>query len=363
MRVVRKTAIVMVLLLVVEVLYLDDNPFSLGFPFRSVQYKSELLPGQTSPSAETGWLAAFRVDPILLVCDVSVAVLLVLLLVGCVPPAVLVPVTQGCVLGCVAGAVTFGLDGLLSEPWLSVAGALILLTIVPFGVYTLSLGRKHQKTVIVIIACATLPTCIRAGFVVDGLRDGVIDELPINLGAVLRFAALSGVLACLCFVLMVLHKRVLRAIWRKKRVIPPAATVHSDIPQTAHPSEEQAGRRSKIRRAVLYTSLLVITLYVGWHFKTIRAMREDDFVVSDAIDSEFERLKVPFGVYSFTSPKGDSELLKAGWNVSYQVEIRVNGKDTYVADIKKSILVPWIQVKIHKKENAAQTDSRNTSDE
>lgn len=362
MAIVKKTAIAMVLLLVMEFLYMDGDPLSFGFPFRSVQYKPDDFPGHTLSTTEVGFLTVFRVDLVLLACDVSVAVLLVLLLVRCVPSAILVSVTKGCVLGSVAGAVVLGPEGLLPEPWFSVAGALALLVIIPFTVYALSLGHKHQKTVIIVIACVTLPACIRAGFIVEGLRHGIIDEISINPHVILRFAAMSVVLVCLCFALMVLHKRVLPAIRQKKRAILSTDVVRNNIPQIAHPSE-RTDRRCRVREAVLYTLLLVITVYVGWHFMTIREMGEEGFVVSDAINSEFGRLKVPFGWYSFMSPKGDSELLKPGWNVSYQVEIRVKGKDTYVADIRKSIFVPWIQVKIHKKESAAQADNPQTSNE
>jgi hypothetical protein len=289
------------------------------------------------------------VDPILLACDVSVAALLVLLLVRCVPPTVVIPLVQGCVLGTAAGAVAFGLDGILREPWFSVIGALILFVGVPIAIYALSLGHKRQKTAIIVLACVALPACIRAGLVVEGLRDGSIDEMIFDPKHILILAASSGVLAGLCFLVMLLHKKVLPAIWRKKRDALPAAAVHGDEPQIVHSSGQTDGR-VRIRRAALYTSLLAIVVYIGWHFWTIRTMREDDFAVSDAIDAEFERLKVPLEGYSMTFPQGDSELLKAGWNVFFQVEVLVDHKTTYEAEIKKSILVPWIQVKMHKKE-------------
>jgi hypothetical protein len=355
----KKTVLVIVLLLVVETLYLDDNPLSFGLPFRSVQYGSDDFPGHTLSATEIGFLTVFRVDLVLLVCDLVVAALIILLLVASVPAAALVPLVQGCVLGCVAGALVFGLEDVLPEPWLSLAVVLILLVIVPFTVYALSLGHKHQKTVIIIVACATLPTCIRAGLITEGLLDGIIDEMHFSIRAVIGLAGLIGLVICLCFVLMVLHKKVLPAIWRKKRIILPAAVAHSEIPQIAN-SPEQTDTRSSIRRVLLYTSLLAITVYVGWHFMTLREMRrEDSFTVSDAISAEFERLKVPLrGAYSFTSPRGGSELLKPGWNVSFQVEILVNHKDTYCAEVKKNILIPWIQVKIHKKESGPQTKAQ-----
>ncbi len=346
---VKKTSLVIVFLLVLEFLSLGGNPLSFGLPFRSVQYKPDDFAGQRPSSAEVGWPAAFRVDPILLVCDISVAVLLVLLLVRCVPSGVFIPVVQGCVLGSVAGGVALGLEGIISEPWYSVAGALILFVGVPLAVYRLSFGHKRQKTAIIMLACVTLPAFMRGGFTVEGMIDGGFEEISLSLGLVLRLAAMSGVLACLCFVMMALHKKVLPAIWRKKRDALPAATAHSDIPQLAY-SSTQTGRRTRIRRAVLYASLLAIIVYVGWHFMIIRNMRGDNPVVSDAVNAEFERLRVPFKVYSVMLPTGDSELLKAGWNVSYQVELLVDHKTAYEAEIKKSILVPWVQVKIHKKE-------------
>jgi cell division protein FtsB len=349
MGIVKKTSLVIVFLLVVEFLYLGGDPLSFGLPFRSVQYKSDDFGGQRPPSAGAGWPAAFRVDPILLVCDVSVAVLLVLLLVRCAPSSVLVLVAQGCVLGSAAGGVALGFEGTLPEPWFSVIGVLILFVGVPVAIYRLSLGHKRQKTAIIILACVTLPAFMRGGFTVEGMVDGGFEEISLSLGLVLRLAAMSGVLACLCFVVMALHKRVLPAIRPKRWAIVPAAAVQGDAPQIAN-SAKRADRRARIKRAVLYASLLAIVVYIGWHFMTIRNMRGDNSLVSDAIAVEFERLRVPFKGYSVMLPTGDSELLKAGLNVSYQVEVLVDRKTAYEAEIKKSILVPWIQVKIHKKE-------------
>ena len=110
MGIVKKTALVIVFLLVAEFLYLDSNPLSSGLPFRSVQYKPDDLAGEGAPSGQVGWATPFKVDPVLLACDVSVAVLLVLLLVRCVPSAVVVPVVQGCVLGSAAGGAALGFD-------------------------------------------------------------------------------------------------------------------------------------------------------------------------------------------------------------------------------------------------------------
>jgi len=349
MGIIRKISLVVAFLLVVEILYLGIDPYSAGLPFRSVQYAPEDF-GAVGLSGQGGWPAAsFNVNPILFACDISVAVLLILLLVRCIPSVVVIPVVQGCVLGSAAGGATLGLERILVEPWFSIVGAPILFVGVPVAIYWLSLGHKRQKTAIIILASATLPACIRASLVLDGLRGGIIEGTPLSLGLVLRLAAATCVLICLCFVVMSLHKRVLPAIRQKKPDIVPSPIVHSDAPQIAR-SSERASRRIMIRRAALYTSLLAVVVYIGCHFMTIKKMREADSGVSEAITAEFERLKVPFEKCLFMSPKGDSELLKDRWNVLYQVEVLVDDKTTYEAQINKSIIVPWVQVKIHKKE-------------
>jgi hypothetical protein len=48
--------------------------------------------------------------------------------------------------------------------------------------------------------------------------------------------------------------------------------------------------------------------------------------------------------------------LRAGWNISLPVEIRVDDESIYHARIRKNIFVPWIQVEIHKMIPSTQTN-------
>ena len=360
MRIAHKTALVVLFLLLIEVLYLHVDPVSFGFPFGSVEYRSEDITG-TSWS----WLGeeqpfGFNVEPILLVSDVLVVFFFALLLIKCVPAGALVPVVQGCVLGSVTGAAAFWLDKILSEPWLSTTGVLIAFVFVPLIIYILSLKHKWQKTTMLIISFTTVTTLGCAFLLIEALSDGV-DEGFFNLGVVLRLLAITGVLAFVCFVMMLLHKKVLPVIWRKKQLNSlQESTAHNAAPKIAC-SPEKADRKSMIKNSILYASLLVITVYVGYHFMTVRKMRHDEWLVFDAIESELEQLGVPFnGGISFMELNPES--FEAGLNASCRMEVKVDDENMYYAEVRKRLLIPWIQVEIYKKGTATQTDASHNSE-
>jgi len=361
MRIAHKTALVVLFLLLIEVLYLHVDPVSFGFPFRSVEYRSEDITG-TSWS----WLGeeqpfGLNVEPILLVSDVLVLFFLALLLIRCVPAAAIVPVVQGCVLGSVTGASIFWFDERLLGLWISTTvGLTLLFLIVPLIIYMLSIKHKWQKTAIIVISFTTVITFGRSFLFVESLSDGA-DEGFFNLERVPRFLALMGVLACECFVLMLLHKRVLPILLRKKKLNSfPESTAHNSDPQIACCSE-QTDRKSMIKRAILYSSLLAITIYVGYHFMTVRKMRHDEWLVFEAIESELEQLGVPLnGGISFMEL--NSESFEAGLNASCRMEVKVDDENMYHAEVRKRLLIPWIQVEIYKKGTATQTDTSHNSE-
>jgi hypothetical protein len=359
MRIAHKTALVVLFLLLIEVLYLHVDPVSFGFPFRSVKYTSENITG-TSRS----WLGeeqpfGLDVEPILLVSDVLVLFFLALLLIRCVPAAAIVPVVQGCVLGSVTGTAAFWLDKILSEPWLSATELLIAFVFVPLIIYILSLKHKWQKTAMLIISFTTVTTLGCAFLLIEALSDGV-DEGFFNLRVVPRLLALTGVLAFACFVMMLLHKKVLPVIWRKKQVNSLLeSTAHNSDPQITCRSE-QTDRKSMIKRAILYSSLLAITIYVGYHFMTVRKMRHDEWLVFEAIESELEQLGVPLKG-RILSMELNPESFEAGLNASCQAEVKVDDENIYYAEIRKRLLIPWIQVEIYKKGTAIQTDASHSS--
>jgi len=362
MRIAQKTTLVVILLLLIEVLYLHVEPVSFGFPFRSVKYSSEHFNGTMEPSLGYERHVRLKVEPILLVSDVLVVLLIALLLIRCVPSSFLVPLVQGCLLGSVTGAASFWLDKILSEPWLSAIGVLIVFVVVPLIIYILSLKHKWQKTVILIISFTTVTTFGCAFLLTEALSDGV-DEGFFNLGVVPRLLAFTAVLAFFCFVMMLLHRKVLPLVLRKKQLNSSLeSTAHNGVPQFArHP--EQTDRKSMIKKAILYASLLAITFYVGYHFMMVRKMRQDEWLVFDAIESELERLGVPQSNAILVSHAEQGiESLEASCNTSCRVEVYLNDEKIYYADVKKSIFVPWIQVDIKKTRTATQINGSHKSE-
>jgi len=254
-----------------------------------------------------------------------------------------VTVVQGCVLGYVTGAAAFWLDKILSEPWLSTTVVLIAFVFVPLIIYILSLKHKWQKTAMLIISFTTVTTFRYAFVLLEALLDGTYGVLS-NLGVILRLLALTGVLAFACFVMMLLHKKVLPVIWRKKQVNSLLeSTAHNAAPKIAC-SPEQEDRKSTIKSSILYASLLAITIYVGYHFMTVRKMRHNSFLISDAIESELEQLEGRILLIEYSS-----ESFETGLNASCRVEVKVDDENMYYVEVRKCLLIPWIQVEIYKK--------------
>lgn len=324
---------------------------SFGLPFRSVKYGS--VTGIRGPISEEEWTSGFDVNPILFGIDVMVAILLVLLLVRCVPTAAVVLGVKGCVLGTVTGTAFSSLMKLSPESWLSEAVVLVMIfVVVPLTIYLFSIGHRWQKRAIIAISGVTVLTFYRAIFLVEGLFDDVMeDDMPLGLSLILRLLALSAVPISECFVLMFLHRKVVPIVLRLRKSDDVQATgIHlAALGRTSGLTATE--RNMMVRRIALYASLLVITLYVGCHFSTVRKMHEDPFFAMDAIWPELERLEV--SVQNLSIEDG-SELLETGCNVSWRGEVLINKEDKYHAWIKKHILVPWIQVEIHRKEDTVQ---------
>jgi hypothetical protein len=364
----KKLALVVLVLVLIEALYLnvDDGSwrdgwsmgFSFGLPFRSAKYGS--VTGATDPISEEEWTSPFNVDPPLFGVDVMVAILLALLLVRCVPTTAVVLGVKGCALGAVTGVAASSLTEMSPESWLSGAVVLIVpLVVVPVTIYVFSIGHRWQKSAIIALSGVTVFTFCRALFVVEGLFDGIMEDVSLGLPTVLRLLALSVVPVSECLVLMFLHRKVLPVLLRSRK---------SDDVQVTGMQHAVSGRTfgltateksGMVRGVALYASLLAITLYVGCHFSTARKMREDPFFVSNMIWSELERLEVPARDMSMKSAKSPVGV----WNVSLEEEVLVNDEDTYSVRIKKHILIPWVRVEMHKTKTTVQIDGGVGSDE
>jgi hypothetical protein len=362
MELAKKVAMAALLLLIVEVLYVDIDPVSVGFPFRSVQLAYP-TPGHTLTLVEESTApGAVRMEPILLIIDVSVAIMLGLLIVGCVPAGVIVRFAGGSALGTIAGAaVAFLLEVLPESLALEIFALIIILVFVPLAIYTIALGHRWQKCLIVIVSGVTVLTFWRGLFLVEGFSDGLMDDgAGLNVPTALRLLALSAVPICECLVIGLLHKKCFPTSWRKNR---PAGRAFSPEKQ-ARPGfslgSDKLSRGRTVRRAVLCTVGLAVAIYVGAHFSTLRKMREDPFFLSNAIFSEFERREML--VRNF-SEESRSESPGAGWNTCFRIEMVVNGDNTHYAQVSKHILIPWVRVKIHEAKDSFQLDEAEDSDE
>ncbi len=138
------------------------------------------------------------------------------------------------------------------------------------------------------------------------------------------------------------------------------STAHNVAPKIAC-SPEQKDRKSTIKNSILYASLLAITIYVGYHFMTVRKLRHDEWLGFDAIESELEQLEVLLKGRTLLM-KYSSESFEAGWNASCRVEVKVDDENMYYAEVRKRLLIPWIQVEIYKKGTATQTDASHNSE-
>ncbi len=361
MELAKKVAMAALLLLIVEALYLDIDPVSIGFPFRSVELTHTTSVHNLTSVQEATAPGAVRMEPILFIIDVSVAIMLGLLIVGCIPAGVIARVAGGSALGTVAGAaVAFLLEVLPESLALEIFAIIIMLVFAPLAIYTIALGHRWQKSLIVIVSSATVLTFWRGLFLVEGFSDGLMEDgAGLNVWTALRLLALSAVPICECLVVGLLHKKCFPNSWRENR--PDGRAV--SLGKTARPGfslgSEHLSGVGTVRWAILCSVGLAVAIYVGAHFSTLRKLREDPFFLSDAIWSEFEHLKEP--VESWHSESWP-EPLEIGWNASFVVEVRAEGQGIYCAHISKHMLIPWTQVKISKTKAGAQADRPEESD-
>jgi len=354
MRTTKKTALVVLFLLLIEVLYLQIDPVSFGFPFRSVEYRAVDISGAPRSWADEELPFGFNIEPMLLVSDILFVLLLALLLIQCVPPSVIMPLLQGCVLGSVIATSDYWLNKILSESLLStIMGSLIFFLLLPIIIYILTLKSKWHKTSILIISFTTMTTSFYALVLLEVLLDGTHWILS-NLQIVLRLIAFSCIFACESFVLMFLHKKVLPLVLRKKRLKSSSEIVDNTVPLIAS-DEKKANRKITLKRAILYVSLLVIPTYIGHHFMMVRKLRNDDLLFFEAIESKLERLNIPQYKRLEEPVKGSIRSMMVtpksfdpGWIASCRAEVEV-GNEKFSAEIRKHVFIPWLQVEIHKK--------------
>lgn len=370
MRIIKKAASALFLLFLIETLYLtldisSGSDFSFGLPFRSVKYRPDS--GHMGPLSEEEWASGFKIDSHLFVIEILVALFLILLLVKCVPSSLLILMVQGYVLGILTGGLFFVLTEMLPESWLTVTLLfIVMLVLVPISIYVFSLRHKRQKTVILVISFVTLITFLRSFWVIEGLSDGVMEDFSFNLKVVLRFLVLFGILSADCFLVMLLHRKVLPFLFRKKLSNKLTDTRELNVVQESVGLSVRADMKITIKRAILYTSLLAITIYIGYHFDTIRKMRDEEgWLLLDAIDATLEKLDVSrHSGYSFGYMEQEPESLKGKWNVSIPAEIHVDDEHIYYVLIKKRFLVPWVQVEIDKmKGTTIKNDENRASNE
>jgi hypothetical protein len=347
----KKISLVVLLIILIEVLYLhvdgtswragDSICYAFGFPFRSVHYG--MVTGEKGQISENERVFGLKADPALFCIDILVVLFLGIMLVRCVPTFTLVPVVKGCVLGSVTGGALSCLNEVSSESWISGAVMVVVIfALVPFAIYMLSIGHKWQKTTIIVISAVTVFTFWRSFLLVDGLFDGFMeDDVSLDLSMLLRLIAIQAVPVCECLVIMLLHRKVLPASWRKRRPnYPPTVTKQKSVADSAMHSDRAWGGRL-IWGAVVYLVLLAVLLYVGFHFWTLREIRNDFSYVADAIWCELERQEISLDVWHTQSWPDSAEV---GWNASFDVVICSDGADRYHARMNKHILIPRIQV-------------------
>ena len=352
MRNTKKTILVVLLILLIEILYLQVDPISLGFPFRSATYRTWISWDWSGEELPLG----LDIEPILLACDILFAFLLALLLIQCVPLFVIVPLLQGFVLGSMIGVIFFLCGSILSDPWSSIITIPLIFLLTPLMIYILSLKNKLQKTAVIIISFMTVTSIYCAFFLIEAILDGA-DESIHNLRVIPRLLAFACVTVFECFILMLLHKKVLPLMLRKKKICNTPGSMAQDASAAISSSQEKASRNITLKRAILYLSFLAITSYIGHHFVTVRKMQIDEWLVNEAIESKLERLDKFHPKHFETHQEVSSwsmvvepESFKVGLNASFTTEVDVND-EKYFTKVKKHILVPWLQVEIQKKED------------
>jgi hypothetical protein len=356
----KKTVLVVLLILLIEALYLQADPISFGFPFRSVIYRtgiSESFLGEELP-------LGFNVEPILLVCDILFVFLLALLLIQCFPLYIIVLLLQGFIFGLAAGGTVYFLDKVLPESLLSTMIAIfVIFLLTPLIIYILSLKNKRQKTAILIISFTTITTFYYSWTLLEALLDGTYGVLY-NWEVILRLMTFPFVPVFECFILMLLHKKLLPLILWNKKIGSTSESMAQDAASLIESREEKTNRKLLIKRAILYVSLLAITSYIGHHFVTVRKMYNDDLLVTDAIESKLERLniihhhrletsnkdpEIPMKIASW-SMELKPESFNGGLNASFTTEVEVND-EKYYTKVKKHFFVPWLNVEIRKTED------------
>jgi len=334
------------------------DPISFGLPFRSIEYRTGISESWLGEELPLG----LDVEPILLVCDILIAFLLALILIQCVPSFIIVPLLQGCVLGSLIGAADFCLDKILPKFWLNV-WFIMLLVVVPVIIYRLSFKKKWQKIAILIISFMTVTTLFHSFDLFLALVDNAYG-ISSHFEEVMRLLTLTCMFICGCFVLMLLHRKVMPLILRKKRLNSSSEIMADNTIPVITSGTEKTNKKNALKRAILYALLLVIPSYIGHHFKTVRKMRNDDWFVMEAIDSKLKSLdilhcenletsnepnEVPGKIVSWGLDL-EPESFDAGWNASFRTEIEFDDEKFYT-EVRKHFLVPWLQVEIHKKEN------------
>lgn len=361
MRTTKEMAMAILLLVLVEALYVHidggswragaGTRFLFGFPFRSVTYGTAT--GEKEPVPQTESEVGLEADPILLASDATVALLLGFVLIQFVSTAALVSVVEGCVLGSVTGSTLSWLSEVSPESWVSgVVAVVVALALVPIAIYIFSLGHKRQKTIIMVISAVTVSAFCRSFFLVDGLFDGFMEsDALLDLSIVPRVGAVSVVPVCECFLIMLLHKKVFPESWRKKQFNYARSGTEQESVAEITCNSDQRDSGTVVRRLASYMVLLAMPMYIGFHFWTLREMRNDPFCLSDAIWSELERREISLDSWHTESWPESPEI---GWNASFVVEIAGNSTGTYYAHVSKHILIPWIQVSIEQTETAAE---------
>lgn len=274
------------------------------------------------------------------------------MLVQCVPTIALVLVVKGCVLGSMTGGALSSLAEVSPESLVSWAVAIVVMfALVPLTIYIISLGCKHQRAIVIVLSAVTVFTFWRSVFLVEGLFDGFVeDSASLDLAMVLRLAVILTLPVCECLLTMLLHKKMLPTSWQKRR----SNYTQTDTGQQGDKSADNADRTGRgriVRKAALYTVLLAIALYVGFHFSILREMRNDPFCISEAIWSELERQEISLDGWHAENWPDSPEI---GWSASFAVEIRADGANKYHAWVSKHILIPWIEITIEQTETVGQ---------
>lgn len=369
MRMLKKILTVMILLLILEIIYIHvegtSYPYdggehwtrrlSIGFPFHSVEYTIHDFKDILEPShpAQWEWEAGLNIYSYLFIIDVLFAILIFIILTF-VSEFWIYKFLKASLMGLAAALLLFTIDNTIgyNEYILKLYDFIIISIMVIVGlflavaIYKLSLMNKHQNFAIISLSIISITTTMYFSYFIVGLSSGGEDDINEKFLFALATIIVIGVFIGICFTLKFFHKLSLR----KKRNIDSNENLAHKTNTVIIDSLEHDGWSKFVKKIIVFSAIGIILLYLGFHFYTIKKMKNDNEYIIDVILNHFEDQviyteSINTSGFSFITI---SPSLKTGLNALYQSELRVNGKDMYYVELRKNIFIPWIQVEQYK---------------